>query len=89
MVMDFGEPGYSLPQAELLHRPFRLGTGVIPRRSESKCLLDYSGQGVAGRDATIAAPGCWPCDFHQLPFKPELRQKIMLDNVRKLFGLSA
>jgi hypothetical protein len=29
----------------------------------------------------------WLADFEELPLKPEVRQKIMLDNAVKLFGL--
>jgi len=29
----------------------------------------------------------WLEEFEQLPFKPEVRQKIMLDNAKKLLGL--
>jgi predicted TIM-barrel fold metal-dependent hydrolase len=29
----------------------------------------------------------WMTEFAELPFKPESRQKILLDNARALFGI--
>jgi uncharacterized protein len=40
-----------------------------------------------GSDAPSLPLERWLSDFEQLPFKPEVRQKIMLDNAVKLFGL--
>jgi predicted TIM-barrel fold metal-dependent hydrolase len=40
-----------------------------------------------GSDAPSLPLERWLADFEQLPFKPEVRQKIMLDNAVKLFGL--
>jgi predicted TIM-barrel fold metal-dependent hydrolase len=40
-----------------------------------------------GSDAPSLPLERWLADFEQLPIKPEVRQKIMLDNAVKLFGL--
>jgi uncharacterized protein len=40
-----------------------------------------------GSDAPSLPLDRWLKDFHQLPLKPEVRQKIMLDNAVELFGL--
>jgi hypothetical protein len=40
-----------------------------------------------GSDAPSLPLDRWLADFEQLPLKPEVRQKIMLDNAVKLFGL--
>jgi predicted TIM-barrel fold metal-dependent hydrolase len=40
-----------------------------------------------GSDAPSLPLDRWLADFEQLPFKPEVRQKIMLDNALKLFDL--
>lgn len=44
---------------------------------------------LLGIDIPSLPLGPWLSDFEQLPFKPEVRQKIMLDNAHKLLGLSA
>jgi predicted TIM-barrel fold metal-dependent hydrolase len=40
-----------------------------------------------GSDAPSLPLDRWLAEFEQLPLKPEVRQKIMLDNARKLFAL--
>ena len=40
-----------------------------------------------GSDAPSLPLERWLTDFEQLPFKPEVRRKIMVDNARALFGL--
>lgn len=40
-----------------------------------------------GSDAPSLPLARWLADFEQLPFKPEVRRKIMVDNARALFGL--
>jgi hypothetical protein len=40
-----------------------------------------------GSDAPSLPLDRWLAEFEQLPLKPEVRQKIMLDNAVKLFGL--
>lgn len=40
-----------------------------------------------GTDAPSLPLDRWLSDFEQLPFKPEVRQKIMLDNAKKLLGI--
>ena len=41
-----------------------------------------------GSDAPSLPLERWLSDFEQLPFKPEVKQKIMLDNAVKLLGLA-
>lgn len=40
-----------------------------------------------GSDYPVIAVERWLKEFEELPFTPEVRQKIMLDNAKKLFGL--
>jgi hypothetical protein len=40
-----------------------------------------------GSDYPVLTPERWMRDFEGLTLKPEVRQKIMLDNARKLLGL--
>jgi predicted TIM-barrel fold metal-dependent hydrolase len=40
-----------------------------------------------GSDAPSLPLDRWLADFEQLPLKPEVRQKIMLDNALKLFNI--
>jgi uncharacterized protein len=42
-----------------------------------------------GSDAPSLPLDRWLRDFEDLPLKPEVRQMIMLDNAKKLFGLTA
>jgi hypothetical protein len=44
---------------------------------------------LSGIDIPSLPLDAWLSDFEQLPSKPEVRQKIMLDSTRKLLGLSA
>ena len=41
-----------------------------------------------GSDWPAITPERWMSEFDALPFKPESRQKILLDNAKKLFNLS-
>ena len=41
---------------------------------------------VFGSDSPSLPLDRWLADFSQVPFKPEVRQKIMLANARTLFG---
>jgi predicted TIM-barrel fold metal-dependent hydrolase len=41
-----------------------------------------------GSDWPAIAPERWMEEFLELPFKPEVRQKILLDNARRLFNLT-
>jgi predicted TIM-barrel fold metal-dependent hydrolase len=41
-----------------------------------------------GSDWPLITPEKWLQDFEGLPWKPEVRQKVLLDNARRLFGLS-
>ncbi len=40
-----------------------------------------------GSDYPLLSPERWLSDFDELDVKPEVRQKILLDNARRLFGL--
>jgi hypothetical protein len=40
-----------------------------------------------GSDWPAITPERWLAEFEQLPFKPEVRQKILLDNAKRLFNL--
>jgi predicted TIM-barrel fold metal-dependent hydrolase len=40
-----------------------------------------------GSDFPVLTPERWLAEFAELPFKEEVRQKILLDNAKKLFGL--
>lgn len=46
---------------------------------QDKCLF--------GSDHPLLDPERWLRDFEQLEVKPEVRQKVLLDNARRLFGL--
>jgi uncharacterized protein len=46
---------------------------------QDKCLF--------GSDHPLLAPERWLKDFAELELKPEVRQKILLENARKLFGV--
>ncbi len=46
---------------------------------QDKCLF--------GSDHPYIQPGRWLADFEQLPIGPEAREKILLQNARRLFGL--
>jgi predicted TIM-barrel fold metal-dependent hydrolase len=40
-----------------------------------------------GSDYPVLMPERWLSDFEKLDLKPEVRQKILLDNARKLLKL--
>jgi predicted TIM-barrel fold metal-dependent hydrolase len=40
-----------------------------------------------GTDYPFLTPEQWLVEFDKLGFKPEVRQKILLDNARRLLGL--
>ncbi len=55
-------------------------------------LVQYAGsilqdRSLFGSDWPVLAPERWLEEFEQLPFKPEVREKILLANAKKLFGL--
>jgi hypothetical protein len=55
-------------------------------------LVQYAGsilqdRVLFGSDWPAITPERWIKEFEELPIKPEVRQKIMLDNAKKLFGI--
>lgn len=48
-----------------------------------------SHKALFGSDAPSLSLDRWLADFEKLPLKPEVRQKIMLDNARQVFGIEA
>jgi predicted TIM-barrel fold metal-dependent hydrolase len=41
-----------------------------------------------GSDWPVITPDRWLAEFEELPIKPEVRTKILLENAKKLFGIS-
>ena len=41
-----------------------------------------------GSDWPVITPERWLAEFDELPISPEVRQKVLLDNAKALFGIS-
>ncbi len=66
------------------HLPMEEQAEQYRGRNMMAVLVNGRGETVTGMMLPLDR---WLADFSQVPFKPEVRQRIMLDNARTLFGL--
>ena len=74
-------------KSNFYHRSVGLVAQVLRRRADPAGELDPAGQGHVGSDWPAIGVERWLEDFEKISIKPEVKQKLMLDNAKKFFGM--